>query len=100
MIDPPECLDRLSQAAAGEETDQAEAHGAALAAREGFAVVETSPGRLCHWTRLSRDGEIEDYANRRSGVSKTTAASSISRLAGLFDPCVLYRVEVVEPAHA
>ena len=62
MIDLAESLDRLSRAAAGEETDQAEAHSVALAAREGFAAVETSRGRLYHWTRLSRDGKIEDYA--------------------------------------
>jgi hypothetical protein len=34
----------------------------APAVREGFAAVETSRGRLGHWTRLSRDGKIEDYA--------------------------------------
>ena len=118
MIDLSECLDRLSRAAAGEETDQAEAHGVASAVREGFAAVETSRGRLGHWTRLSRDGKIEDYAIVAptewnfhpagpfvaavlgARVSKATAAASISRLAGLFDPCVLYRVEVMEPAHA
>jgi hypothetical protein len=33
-------------------------------------------------------------------VSQATAAASIARLAGLFDPCVLYRVEVMEPARA
>ncbi len=118
MIDLSECLDRLSRAAAGEETDQAEAHRVAPAVREGFAAVETSRGRLGHWTRLSRDGKIEDYAIVAptewnfhpagpfvaavlgARVSKATAAASIARLAGLFDPCVLYRVEVVEPAHA
>ncbi len=118
MIDLAECLDRLASAAAREETDQAEAHGVASAVREGFAAVETSRGRLGHWTRLSRDGKIEDYAIVAptewnfhpagpfvaavlgARVSQATAAASISRLAGLFDPCVLYRVEVVEPAHA
>jgi hypothetical protein len=118
MIDLAECLDRLARAAAGEETDQAEAHSLAPAVREGFAAVETSRGRLGHWTRLSRGGKIEDYAIVAptewnfhpagpfvaavlgARASKATAAASISRLAGLFDPCVLYRVEVVEPAHA
>jgi hypothetical protein len=33
-------------------------------------------------------------------VSQATAAASIARLAGLFDPRVLYRVEVMEPARA
>ena len=33
-------------------------------------------------------------------VSKATAAASIARIGGLFDPCVLYRVEVMEPARA
>jgi hydrogenase nickel incorporation protein HypA/HybF len=32
------------------------------AVREGFAAVETPRGRLCHWTRLSRDGIIDEYA--------------------------------------
>jgi coenzyme F420-reducing hydrogenase alpha subunit len=118
MIDLSECLDRLSRAAAGEETDQAEAHRVAPAVREGFAAVETSRGRLGHWTRLSRDGKIEDYAIVAptewnfhpagpfvaavlgARVSRATAAASIARLAGLFDPCVLYRVELAEPAHA
>jgi hypothetical protein len=118
MIDLAECLDRLARAATGEETDQAEAHSLAPAVREGFAAVETSRGRLGHWTRLSRGGKIEDYAIVAptewnfhpagpfvaavlgARASKATAAASISRLAGLFDPCVLYRVEVVEPAHA
>ena len=34
------------------------------------------------------------------GLSKVTAAATIARPAGLFDPCVLYRVEVMEPARA
>jgi Ni,Fe-hydrogenase I large subunit len=118
MIDLAECLDRLLRAAAGEEMGQTEAHGVAPAVREGFAAVETSRGRLAHWTGLSRDAKIEDYAIVAptewnfhpagpfvaavlgARVSKATAAASIARLAGLFDPCVLYRVEVVEPAHA
>jgi coenzyme F420-reducing hydrogenase alpha subunit len=118
MIDLAECLDRLARAAAGDEMGQTEAHGVAPAVREGFAAVETSRGRLAHWTRLSRDGKIEDYAIVAptewnfhpagpfvaavlgARVSKATAAASIARLAGMFDPCVLYRVEVVEPAHA
>jgi uptake hydrogenase large subunit len=118
MIDLSECLDRLSRAADGEETEQAFSRGLAPAAREGFAAVETSRGRLGHWTRLSRDGKIEDYAIVAptewnfhpagpfvaavlgARVSRATAAASIGRLAGLFDPCVLYRVEVMEPAHA
>ncbi len=118
MIDLAECLDRLASAAADEEMDRAEAHCGAPAPREGFAAVETSRGRLSHWTRLSRDGKIEDYAIVAptewnfhpagpfvvavlgARVSKATAAASIARLAGLFDPCVLYRVEVMEPARA
>jgi uptake hydrogenase large subunit len=116
MIDLSECLDRHSRAATGEEADRAEPHGVAPAAREGFAAVETSRGRLGHWTRLSRDGKIEDYAIVAPtewnfhptgpfvaavfGARAPQAAASIARLAGLFDPCVLYRVEVVEPAHA
>ena len=118
MFDLSDCLERLSRAAAGEETRQDEAHGVAPAAREGFAAVETSRGRLGHWTRLSRDGKIEDYAVVAptewnfhpagpfvaavlgARMSRAKAAASISRLAGLFDPCVAYRVEVVEPALA
>jgi hypothetical protein len=68
--------------------------------------------------RLSRGGKIEDYAIVAptewnfhpagpfvaavlgARVSKATATASISRLAGLFDPCVPFRVEVMEPAHA
>ena len=118
MIDLSECLDRLSRAAAGDEPEQAEAHRLTPAEREGFAAVETSRGRLGHWTRLSPGGKIEDYAIVAptewnfhpagpfvaavlgARVSRATAAASIARLAGLFDPCVLYRVEVTEPAHA
>jgi len=118
LIDLAECLDRLARAAAGEEMDRAEDQGVAPAPREGFAAVETSRGRLGHWTRLSRDGKIEDYAIVAptewnfhpagpfvaavlgARVSRGEAAASITRLAGLLDPCVLFRVEVVEPAHA
>jgi hypothetical protein len=68
--------------------------------------------------RLSRGGKIDDYAIvaptewnfhpagrfvaavRGARVSKATAAASISWLAGLFGPCVPFRVEVMEPAHA
>jgi Ni,Fe-hydrogenase I large subunit len=84
----------------------------------GFAAVEASRGRLGHWTRLSPDGKIGDYAIAAptewnfhpagpfvaavlgAPVFRATAPLSIRRLAGLFDLCVLYRVEVVEPAHA
>jgi Ni,Fe-hydrogenase I large subunit len=71
MIDLSECLDRFSRAATGEEADQAEPHGVAPAAREGFAAVETSRGRLGHWTRLSRDGKIEQTVWKRFAVSRS-----------------------------
>ncbi len=118
LIDLSECLDRPARATAGEQTDHAGARRLAPAPREGFAAVETSRGRLAHWTRLSRDGKIEDYAIVAptewnfhpagpfvaavlgARVFKAAAAASISRLAGLFDPCVPHRVEILEPAHA
>ena len=46
----------------GRRTGEAEAHRLTPAEREGFAAVETSRGRLGHWTRLSPGGKIEDYA--------------------------------------
>jgi len=118
MIDLAECLDRLSRAAAGEEVNQAEDKSVTPASREGFAAVETSRGRLCHWTQLSRDGKIEAYAIVAptewnfhpagpfvaavlgARVPRGEAGASITRLASLLDPCVLFRVEISEPAHA
>jgi hypothetical protein len=46
--------------------------------------MESSPGRPFRPRRARRAG----------------ASASIARLAGLFDPCVPYRIEVLEPAHA
>ena len=86
--------------------------------REGFATAETSRGRLYHWVRLAADGRIEDYrivaptewnfhptgpfvkALLGGAVGRGRAERRIGRLAGLFDPCVPFRVEVKEHRRA
>jgi len=86
--------------------------------REGFATAETSRGRLYHWVRLAADGRIEDdqivaptewnfhptgpfvEALLGASVSRGRVERRIVQLAGLFDPCVPFRVEVREHRHA
>ncbi|MGA9824930.1 MAG: hypothetical protein WBQ53_08890 [Methylocystis sp.] len=115
MIDLSECLDRLSRAATGEEADRA-AWRRPPPREKASRRSKRRAGRLGHWTRLSRDGKIEDYAIVAPtewnfhpagtfvaavlGARVPQAAASIARLAGLFCPRVLCRVEVMEPAHA
>ncbi len=117
MIDLSQCLERLSRASAG-ETRQDDGRSAAPAPREGFAAVETSRGDLYHWARLTSDDKIGHYAIVAptewnfhpagpfvaallgARVARGGALQSITRLAGLFDPCVVFRVEVLEAAHA
>lgn len=117
MIDIARCLERLSRAGAG---DAIEPYGRSVAPtlREGFAVVETSRGELYHWARLTSDDKISDYAIVAptewnfhpagpfvaallgARIARGDARQSIVRLASLFDPCVAFRVEVMEPADA
>jgi hypothetical protein len=114
IIDLREGLRRLSR-------DDGEARGARAFApgpREGFAAVETSRGDLYHWARLAADGRVADYgivaptewnfhpagpfvaALLGAKVARGGAQRTIARLAGLFDPCVVFRVEIEEAAHA
>ena len=115
MIDLAECF-RLLERADKEEP----APGCALSPspREGFAVAETSRGRLYHWVRLSADERIAAYqivaptewnfhpagpmvaALLGSAVPRVAAERKIVQLASLIDPCVPFRVEVKEHARA
>lgn len=117
MIDIARCLERLSRAAAGDASEPF-GRSAAPALREGFAAVETSRGDLFHWARLTSDDKVTDYAIVAptewnfhpagpfvaallgARIPRGDAHQSIVRLASLFDPCVAFRVEVMEPAHA
>ncbi|PWB81276.1 MAG: nickel-dependent hydrogenase large subunit [Methylocystaceae bacterium] len=117
MVDLSLSLERLSRAGAG-EADESGARSAAPAPREGFAAVQTSRGDLYHWARLSPDGRISHYAIVAptewnfhpagpfvaallgARVPRGAALQSIARLAGLFDPCVVFRVDVPEAARA
>lgn len=117
MIDLAQTLERLSRAGAGNESE-AFGRSASPAPREGFAAVETSRGLLYHWVRLTSDDKIGHYAIVAptewnfhpagpfvaellgARVTQDRALGSITKLAGLFDPCVVFRVEVSEAAHA
>lgn len=117
MIDLAQCLERLSRARGG-DVDESNGRSTAAALREGFAAVETSRGDLYHWARLTSDDKIENYAIVAptewnfhpagpfvaallgARVPRSAAHRSIARLAGLFDPCVVFRVDVREAAHA
>lgn len=115
IIDVAHTLEQLSRAGEDEETA---ARSANPAPREGFAAVETARGTLYHWARLTADDNIEDYAILAptewnfhpagpfvaellgAPVAQGGALRSIARLASLLDPCVVFRVEVAEAAHA
>lgn len=113
MIDLAQALGRL---ACGVE--EGPARCASPAVREGFAAVETARGELYHWARLTHDDKIADYAIVAptewnfhpagpfvatllgARLPRGDAQATIARLAALFDPCVAFRVEVTEAAHA
>ena len=117
MIDLAQCMERLSRAGDG-DPDEADGRSAARALREGFAAVETSRGCLYHWARLASNDKIENYAIVAptewnfhpagpfvaallgARIPRSGAHRSITQLAGLFDPCVVFRVDVLETAHA
>lgn len=117
MIDLAHSLERLSRAGAG-DPGESDGRSAAPALREGFATVETSRGCLYHWARLTSRDKIDDYAIVAptewnfhpagplvaallgARVPRGAARRSIARLAGLFDPCVVFRIDVLEAAHA
>ncbi len=111
MIDLAESFERLEHVGGGEEL---EGVAIAPAAREGFAAVETSRGRLCHWARLDPDGRIAGYTIVAptewnfhpagpfvatllgAPIRGVRADRAIARLASLFDPCVPFRVAAKE----
>ncbi|WP_024878500.1 nickel-dependent hydrogenase large subunit [Methylosinus sp. LW3] len=112
MIDLDRLVTRLSDGA--EDASRSEAP----AAREAYCAVETSRGELYHWVRLTPDDRIENYAIVAptewnfhpagpfvaallgARIPRAAAAQTIARLAGLFDPCVAFRVELREAAYA
>ena len=114
MIDIAECFTELERAA----TDAPHPSALSPAPREGFAAGETSRGRLYHWVRLSADDRIEDHrivaptewnfhptgpfkeALLGATIRCDCAERRIVQLAGLFDPCAPFRVEVREHGHA
>jgi coenzyme F420-reducing hydrogenase alpha subunit len=113
MIELAQLLQRLETGRADDAS-----RSSALAAREAYCAVETSRGDLYHWARLAPDDRIEDYAIVAptewnfhpagpfvatllgARIPRAEAARTITRLAGLFDPCVAFRIEVREAAHA
>jgi uptake hydrogenase large subunit len=115
MIDFAESLELLERADKEGETSE---YAVAPSTREGFAAVETSRGRLYHWVRLSSGDRIKNYqivaptewnfhpagpfvgALLGAAIEPIGAEIGIARLAGLIDPCVPFRVEVSEAAHA
>ncbi|MBG0809142.1 nickel-dependent hydrogenase large subunit [Methylosinus sp. H3A] len=113
MIDLAQLLARLESASPEDES-----RSAAFATREAYCALETSRGELYHWVRLTPDDRIENYAIVAptewnfhpagpfvaallgARVPRAEATQTITRLAGLFDPCVAFRVEVRDAAYA
>ena len=114
IIDILACIAELERG----EKDPPAPRAVSPSPREGFATAETCRGRLYHWVRLAADGRIEDYrivaptewnfhptgpfveALLGAPVRRGRAERGIAQLAGLFDPCVPFRVEVKEHRHA
>jgi hypothetical protein len=114
MIDIAECFAELEAPKMGAAAFRA----FSPSPREGLAVAETSRGRLYHWTKLSADDRVEDHqivaptewnfhptgpfieALLGATMEPDRADRRIAQLAGLFDPCVPFRVEVREHGHA
>lgn len=112
MIDLDRLVARLSDGA--EDASRSEAPGT----REAYCAVETSRGELYHWVRLTPDDRIDAYAIVAptewnfhpagpfvaallgARIPRAAAAQTIARLAGLFDPCVAFGVEIREAAYA
>ncbi|WP_166142175.1 nickel-dependent hydrogenase large subunit [Methylosinus sp. RM1] len=112
MIDLDRLVTRLSDGA--EDASRSEAP----ATREAYCAVETSRGKLYHWVRLTPDDRIENYAIVAptewnfhpagpfvaallgAHIPRAAAAQTITGLAGLFDPCIAFRVELREAAYA
>ncbi|MFY9656465.1 MAG: nickel-dependent hydrogenase large subunit [Methylocystis sp.] len=110
MIDIAECFAELEAS----ETDARMFQAFSPSPREGLAAAETSRGRLHHWTRLSAEDRIEDHqivaptewnfhpagpfieALLGATMEPGRAERRIAQFAGLFDPCVPFRVEVRE----
>jgi uptake hydrogenase large subunit len=111
MIDLAECFRLLERA---DKDEPPPGCAVSPSPREGFAVAETSRGRLYHWVRLSMDERIEAYqivaptewnfhpagpfvvALLGAAVPRRVASRRIVQLASLIDPCVPFRVEVKE----
>jgi uptake hydrogenase large subunit len=114
MIDLAESFERLERG----DGEDAESTAIAPELREGFAAVETSRGRLCHWTRLDARGRVAAYtivaptewnfhpagpfvaALLGAPAAQEGPERPIVQLAGLFDPCVPFRVTVREAESA
>jgi hypothetical protein len=117
LIDAARDVEKIAEAGRGEPICF-EGRSAALDFREGFAAVETSRGCLYHWARVTPDDRIAAYAILAptewnfhpagpfvaallgAPFERATAHREIARLASLFDPCVAFRVELLEPSHA
>jgi hypothetical protein len=118
MIDLAQSVERLARAVVDELDGGSDVRCLSPATREGFASVETIRGRLHHWTRLTADDRVQDYAivaptewnfhpagpfvgaALGAKTKERSAQRSLARLASLFDPCVPARVEVLEPVDA
>jgi uptake hydrogenase large subunit len=115
MIDLAESFDLLERA---EKDEGVGASAVSPRQGEGFAVAETSRGRLYHWVRLARDDRILDYqivaptewnfhpagpfvaALTGSAIPKAEIKQRVVQLAGLMDPCVPFRVNLKESVRA
>ncbi|ARO32713.1 hydrogenase expression/formation protein HupK (plasmid) [Rhizobium sp. NXC14] len=113
------CLWQLITLARTGEYDWASLARGGPAARGGYGAVECARGRLYHQAEIGADGRLTAYriiaptewnfhpagpfvdtlVSSRIGLDEA-AVRSVSRLVALFDPCLAYKIDVREDAHA
>ncbi|WP_240535391.1 MULTISPECIES: hydrogenase assembly protein HupF [Rhizobium] len=113
------CLKQLAHLAKGQNDPSELMAGGSVPGDGGFGVVECGRGRLYHQAEIDANGKLCAYRilaptewnfhpagpfvktllSSRIGAHES-AARSVYRLAALFDPCVEFKLNVRDAAHA
>ncbi|MGY5810263.1 hydrogenase assembly protein HupF [Rhizobium sp. LEGMi198b] len=113
------CLKQLAHLAKGHNDPSELMAGGPVPGAGGFGVVECGRGRLYHQAEIDANGKlctyrilaptewnfhpagpfVETLLSSRIGAHES-AARSVSRLAALFDPCVEFKLNIRDAAHA
>ncbi|WP_245464054.1 nickel-dependent hydrogenase large subunit [Rhizobium sp. NXC24] len=113
------CLKQLARLAKGQNDPTELMAGGPVPGAGGFGVVECGRGRLYHQADIDANGKLCAYRilaptewnfhpagpfvktllSSRIGAHES-AATSVSRLAALFDPCVEFKLNIRDIAHA